>query len=144
MACLSRSAASSACNRGRRRRRAAAPGAVASARMAPVTSILLGRDAGDAALDPARQRRGHELGQLGAVAVEGGLVRGELLGGGRVGRPPRRKPPPRSWRRRRPAMLPVLPVRRIEPGPGQESVWDYPARPGSEPTTSHLVVRSPA
>ena len=30
--------------------------------------------------------------------------------------------------------------RRIEPGPGQESVWDYPRPPRLEPTTSHLVV----
>ena len=34
-----------------------------------------------------------------------------------------------------------MPVRRIEPGPGQESVWDYPGPPRLEPTTSHLVVR---
>lgn len=29
---------------------------------------------------------------------------------------------------------------RIEPGPGQESVWDYPRPPRLEPTSSHLVV----
>lgn len=31
-------------------------------------------------------------------------------------------------------------VRRIEPGPGQESVWDYPRPPALERTDSHLVV----
>jgi uncharacterized protein (DUF427 family) len=31
--------------------------------------------------------------------------------------------------------------RRIAPGPGQESVWDYPRPPRLEPTTRHLVVR---
>ena len=30
--------------------------------------------------------------------------------------------------------------RRIEPGPGQESVWDYPRPPRLEPTTARLVV----
>ena len=34
-----------------------------------------------------------------------------------------------------------MPAHRIEPGPGQESVWDYPRPPRLEPTTSHLVVR---
>jgi len=29
---------------------------------------------------------------------------------------------------------------RIEPGPGQESVWDYPRPPRVEPTTEHVVV----
>jgi uncharacterized protein (DUF427 family) len=29
---------------------------------------------------------------------------------------------------------------RIEPGPGQESVWDYPRPPALERTDSHLVV----
>lgn len=29
---------------------------------------------------------------------------------------------------------------RIPPGPGQESVWDYPRPPAVEPTDSHLVV----
>lgn len=29
---------------------------------------------------------------------------------------------------------------RIEPGPGQESVWDYPRPPRVEPTTAHVVV----
>lgn len=30
--------------------------------------------------------------------------------------------------------------RRIEPGPGQESVWDYPRPPRVEPTDAHLRV----
>ncbi|WP_229022881.1 DUF427 domain-containing protein [Actinomarinicola tropica] len=30
---------------------------------------------------------------------------------------------------------------RIEPGPGQESVWDYPRPPRVEPTDAHVVVR---
>ena len=30
--------------------------------------------------------------------------------------------------------------RPVEPGPGQESVWDYPRPPALEPTTAHLVV----
>lgn len=30
---------------------------------------------------------------------------------------------------------------RIEPGPGQESVWDYPRPPRVEPTNRHVVVR---
>ena len=30
--------------------------------------------------------------------------------------------------------------RRIEPGPGQESVWDYPRPPRREPSPRHLVV----
>jgi len=29
---------------------------------------------------------------------------------------------------------------RIEPGPGQESVWDYPRPPKVEPSSSHIVV----
>lgn len=29
---------------------------------------------------------------------------------------------------------------RIEPGPGQESVWDYPRPPRVEPSTRHVVV----
>jgi uncharacterized protein (DUF427 family) len=29
---------------------------------------------------------------------------------------------------------------RVEPGPGQESVWDYPRPPALEPTTAHLEV----
>ena len=29
---------------------------------------------------------------------------------------------------------------RVEPGPGQESVWDYPRPPALEPTGAHLVV----
>jgi len=32
------------------------------------------------------------------------------------------------------------PVLRVEPGPGQESVWDYPRPPRVEPTSRHLVV----
>ena len=31
-------------------------------------------------------------------------------------------------------------IERIEPGPGQESVWDYPRPPRLEPTGRHLVV----
>jgi uncharacterized protein (DUF427 family) len=31
-------------------------------------------------------------------------------------------------------------VERIEPGPGQESVWDYPRPPRIEPTDAHVVV----
>ena len=31
-------------------------------------------------------------------------------------------------------------VQRIEPGPGQESVWDYPRPPAIEPVTSRLRV----
>lgn len=31
-------------------------------------------------------------------------------------------------------------MKRIEPGPGQESVWDYPRPPGLEPTPKHLRV----
>lgn len=34
-----------------------------------------------------------------------------------------------------------MPIDRIEPGPGQESVWDYPRPPRLEPTDRHLVVR---
>lgn len=30
--------------------------------------------------------------------------------------------------------------KRIEPGPGQESVWDYPRPPRVEPTDAHVVV----
>jgi len=30
--------------------------------------------------------------------------------------------------------------RRIEPGPGQESVWDYPRPPRVEPSSRHVVV----
>ncbi|MEZ5239335.1 MAG: DUF427 domain-containing protein [Microthrixaceae bacterium] len=30
---------------------------------------------------------------------------------------------------------------RIEPGPGQESVWDYPRPPRLEPSEEHVVVR---
>jgi uncharacterized protein (DUF427 family) len=29
---------------------------------------------------------------------------------------------------------------RIEPGPGQESVWDYPRPPRLEPTDAHVIV----
>jgi uncharacterized protein (DUF427 family) len=35
-------------------------------------------------------------------------------------------------------MLPIM--QRIEPGPGQESVWDYPRPPALEPTERRLVV----
>jgi uncharacterized protein (DUF427 family) len=28
----------------------------------------------------------------------------------------------------------------VEPGPGQESVWDYPRPPAVDPTTEHVVV----
>jgi uncharacterized protein (DUF427 family) len=31
-------------------------------------------------------------------------------------------------------------VDRVEPGPGQESVWDYPRPPRLEPTPRHVVV----
>jgi uncharacterized protein (DUF427 family) len=31
--------------------------------------------------------------------------------------------------------------RRIEPGPGQESVWDYPRPPACVPSTKHVLVR---
>ena len=37
-------------------------------------------------------------------------------------------------------MLPDVRPQRIEPGPGQESVWDYPRPPRIEPTGSHVVV----
>lgn len=30
--------------------------------------------------------------------------------------------------------------KRVEPGPGQESVWDYPRPPRVEPTPAHVVV----
>ena len=30
---------------------------------------------------------------------------------------------------------------RIAPGPGQESVWDYPRPPAVQPSTEHVVVR---
>ncbi|KQQ27304.1 MULTISPECIES: DUF427 domain-containing protein [unclassified Frondihabitans] len=33
------------------------------------------------------------------------------------------------------------PVKPIEPGPGQESVWDYPRPPRVEPVTERVVVR---
>ena len=33
-----------------------------------------------------------------------------------------------------------MPIDRVEPGPGQESVWDYPRPPRLEPTGRHLVV----
>lgn len=32
-------------------------------------------------------------------------------------------------------------MRRVEPGPGQESVWDYPRPPRLERSTRHVVVR---
>jgi uncharacterized protein (DUF427 family) len=31
-------------------------------------------------------------------------------------------------------------IDRVEPGPGQESVWDYPRPPRLEPTRRHIVV----
>jgi uncharacterized protein (DUF427 family) len=34
----------------------------------------------------------------------------------------------------------MVDVQRIEPGPGQESVWDYPRPPAIEPTAAHLRV----
>ena len=34
----------------------------------------------------------------------------------------------------------MVDVQRIEPGPGQESVWDYPRPPAIEPTTKRLRV----
>lgn len=37
-------------------------------------------------------------------------------------------------------MLPPVQPERIEPGPGQESVWDYPRPPAIEPVTSVLRV----
>jgi uncharacterized protein (DUF427 family) len=39
--------------------------------------------------------------------------------------------------RRRP---PYLPSTRMAPGPGQESVWDYPRPPRIEPSTEHVLV----
>jgi uncharacterized protein (DUF427 family) len=33
-----------------------------------------------------------------------------------------------------------MPIDRVEPGPGQESVWDYPRPPRLEPTDRRLVV----
>lgn len=33
-----------------------------------------------------------------------------------------------------------MPIDRVEPGPGQESVWDYPRPPRLEPTRRHIVV----
>jgi len=30
---------------------------------------------------------------------------------------------------------------RVEPGPGQESVWDYPRPPALDPSAEHVVVR---
>ncbi|HEV2068575.1 MAG TPA: DUF427 domain-containing protein [Acidimicrobiales bacterium] len=37
-------------------------------------------------------------------------------------------------------MLDQVRPQRIEPGPGQESVWDYPRPPRLEPTTQRLAV----
>ncbi len=34
----------------------------------------------------------------------------------------------------------LMAIQRVEPGPGQESVWDYPRPPRLEPTPRHLVV----
>ena len=31
-------------------------------------------------------------------------------------------------------------MKRIDPGPKQESVWDFPRPPGLEPTSKHLRV----
>jgi uncharacterized protein (DUF427 family) len=31
-------------------------------------------------------------------------------------------------------------IKRIQPGPGQESVWDYPRPPRLEPTSRHIIV----
>ena len=36
---------------------------------------------------------------------------------------------------------PPLPATRLEPGPGQESVWDFPRPPRVEPSTERVVVR---
>ncbi|ROQ40765.1 uncharacterized protein (DUF427 family) [Frondihabitans sp. PhB188] len=33
------------------------------------------------------------------------------------------------------------PPHRVDPGPGQESVWDYPRPPRVEPSGEHIVVR---
>ncbi len=33
-----------------------------------------------------------------------------------------------------------MPIDRVEPGPGQESVWDYPRPPRLEPTTRRIAV----
>jgi uncharacterized protein (DUF427 family) len=38
-------------------------------------------------------------------------------------------------------MLGGVRAQRIEPAPGQESVWDYPRPPRVEPTSSHVLVR---
>lgn len=38
-------------------------------------------------------------------------------------------------------MRPPAPAMRIVPGPGQESVWDYPRPPRVEPGTERVVVR---
>ncbi len=37
-------------------------------------------------------------------------------------------------------MLPAVEPTRIEPGPGQESVWDYPRPPALQPAGAHLRV----
>lgn len=37
-------------------------------------------------------------------------------------------------------MLPHVRPERIEPGPGQESVWDYPRPPRLESRTEHIVI----
>jgi uncharacterized protein (DUF427 family) len=36
--------------------------------------------------------------------------------------------------------LPTVRPQRIEPGPGQESVWDYPRPPDVRPSDEHVVV----
>ena len=38
------------------------------------------------------------------------------------------------------AAAPPSPAGRVEPGPGQESVWDYPRPPRVEPSAAHVVV----
>ena len=37
-------------------------------------------------------------------------------------------------------MSPPRGVQRVVPGPGQESVWDYPRPPRVEPSSAHVVV----
>jgi uncharacterized protein (DUF427 family) len=60
------------------------------------------------------------------------------------GRPPhgpvayRRIMSPESWRPRTP---PPLGQPAVRPGPGQESVWDYPRPPAVDPSEEHVVVQ---
>src|ERR1700712_2778440 len=35
----------------------------------------------------------------------------------------------------------IMTIQRIEPGPGQESVWDYPRPPALENSSRHIEVR---